>query len=164
MASAGGGAFYDEKENPTRLVCQPGGTLLGTGTLAYVNSTGSEKMKSLNLLNCGVIAPGGQEGKPGTLTLTAADVTFGSEAEKGPLPRGAGIPQYEPGLPCRLASQRAISSFSACGRRRLCRKASFRLSSVADRLSGLMMLIRLSSGKATSAAIIARQDHCPAAA
>ncbi|HUT57506.1 MAG TPA: hypothetical protein VNA25_06605 [Phycisphaerae bacterium] len=105
MASAGGGAFYDEKENPTRLVCQPGGTLLGTGTLAYVNSTGSEKMKSLNLLNCGVIAPGQQEGKPGTLTLTAADVAFGSEAEKGPLPRGAGILRIDiagtPGQPAK---------------------------------------------------------------
>ncbi|HUW35261.1 MAG TPA: hypothetical protein VM223_26930, partial [Planctomycetota bacterium] len=90
-ASAGGGAFYGEKENPTRFICQPGGTLLGTGTLEYVNSTGSEKMKSLNLLNCGAIAPGEHEGKPGMLVLVDADVTFGNGAEKGAMPRGAGI-------------------------------------------------------------------------
>ena len=93
--SAGGpGAGYKSDFNSSQLHNLAGAMLQGTGTLTFINHTGSPDSVCLRLYNLGSIAPGGD--KPGQLVFSNVNVQMGgtlplTEDKKAVPVKGAGL-------------------------------------------------------------------------
>ncbi|MET0261960.1 MAG: hypothetical protein ABW223_03620, partial [Rariglobus sp.] len=87
MASTGPGGYYKPGVNDAQILNAPGGVLFGTGTLTYVNSTGSADASGMRLVNLGTLTAG--INAPGLLTLRNVNVLIGVAAtEKTPAQPG----------------------------------------------------------------------------
>jgi len=95
QSSAGPGAYYKADVTSSQLLNLTGGTVQGSGTFTYTNSTGSPEATYMRLFNLGAISPGGDQ--PGALTFANVNVQIGgggamsNEDKKEPLLKGPGI-------------------------------------------------------------------------
>lgn len=119
-SSTGPGAFYKASENSAQVMNRADAVMQGNGILTYVNSTGTEEMQSLQVINLGTLAPGnGTSGRGlesvGRLELRHANVSFGAVAKpkQPPIP-GGGMLCIDIGGPASNAA--AFDTLSASGK------------------------------------------------